>query len=156
MRFEIRYFFLEIGLSPLGLTKPQEKVSNFKPHYMLSLSTGLRAPVCSACNNALECGQHYVRVCAMEYFTGKPISICTFFYNEYVTYIWILLATFWWWWWWGGGAQTMTKIIFFKEILSSNYMCLFKNQKKWKGLTLLVTDCVFIPYCYFFQVQGVF
>ena len=29
----------------------------------------------------------------------------------------------------GGGAQTMTKIIFFKEILSSNYICLFKNQK---------------------------
>ena len=25
MRFEIRYFFLEIGLSPSGLTQPQEK-----------------------------------------------------------------------------------------------------------------------------------
>ena len=25
MRFEIRYFFLEVGLSPLGLTQPQEK-----------------------------------------------------------------------------------------------------------------------------------
>ena len=43
MRFEIRYFFVEIGLSPKGLTPSQEKISDFKPHYILSLSTGLRA-----------------------------------------------------------------------------------------------------------------
>ena len=61
----------------------------------------VRAPVYSACNSTLECVQHYVRVRAMEYFTGIPISICKFFYNEYVTYIWILFATF----WWGGGGE---------------------------------------------------
>ena len=39
MRFEIREFFLEIGLRPKSL-KPnvKKKVSNFKPHYILSLS----------------------------------------------------------------------------------------------------------------------
>ena len=41
IRFEIRYFFLEIVLSPSDLTQSQEKVSIFKPHYILSLSTGL-------------------------------------------------------------------------------------------------------------------
>ena len=43
MRFEIRYFFLEIGLSPSGLTQSQEKVSNFKPHYILPLPNGMVA-----------------------------------------------------------------------------------------------------------------
>ena len=60
------------------------EVSNIKPHYMLSFSTGLRAPVYSACNSTLECMQHYVRVRAMEYRTSIPISICKFFYNEYL------------------------------------------------------------------------
>ena len=48
MRFEIRNFFLEIGLSPKGLTTLQDKVSNFKPHYILSLFTGLHAQLYSA------------------------------------------------------------------------------------------------------------
>ena len=33
------------GLNPLS----RKKLSNFKPHYILSLSTGLHAPVYSAC-----------------------------------------------------------------------------------------------------------
>ena len=49
VRFEIMYFFLELGLSPKGLTQAQEKVYNFKPHYILWLSTGLRAQLYSAC-----------------------------------------------------------------------------------------------------------
>ena len=40
MNFGIRYFFLETGLSPSGLTKSQENVSNFKPHYILPLLNG--------------------------------------------------------------------------------------------------------------------
>ena len=44
-RFEIRYFFIEVGL---------------KPHYILLLSTSLRAPVYSACASIL-CVQQYVR-----------------------------------------------------------------------------------------------
>ena len=46
IRFEIRYFFLK------------KKVSKFKPHYMLSLSTGLRAPVYSECATILGCVRH--------------------------------------------------------------------------------------------------
>ena len=36
MRFEIRYFFLEIGLSP-------KKVSDFKPHHILPFPKGMVA-----------------------------------------------------------------------------------------------------------------
>ena len=57
MRFEIRYFFIEIGL----------KVCNFKPHYILSLSTGLRAPVYSACATILGCVRYYIRLRALLY-----------------------------------------------------------------------------------------
>ena len=57
MRFEIRYFFIEIGL----------KVCNFKPHYILSLSTGLCAPVYSACATILGCVRYYIRLRALLY-----------------------------------------------------------------------------------------
>ena len=58
MRFEIRYFFLEVGLSPKGLTHSQEK--NNLIYYILLLSMGLRAPVYSACATN-------IRLCALLY-----------------------------------------------------------------------------------------
>ena len=66
MRFEIRYFFLEIGLSLKGLTLTLERnVFNFKPHYILSLSTGLRAQLYSASSKGNVYGHAYVvSVCA--------------------------------------------------------------------------------------------
>ena len=74
MRFEIRYFFLEIGLSP----KKEFPISNLIIYF--------RCPWACACTS-IQCMQQYVRVRAMEYFTGKPIYICKFFYN--VTYIYM-------------------------------------------------------------------
>ena len=44
MKFEIRYFFIEIGLSP-----------------------GLRAPVYSACATILGCVRYYIRLRALLY-----------------------------------------------------------------------------------------
>ena len=59
MRFEIRYFFLEIeGLNRIS----RKKVSNFEPHNILLLSKGLHAPVYSACA-IIQCVKQYVRVC---------------------------------------------------------------------------------------------
>ena len=43
MRFEIRYFSLEVGLSP-GLNPiSKKKISNFKLHYILPLPNGMVA-----------------------------------------------------------------------------------------------------------------
>ena len=71
MRFEIRYFFLEVGLSLKGLTQSEEIISIFKPHYIFSLSTGLRALLYRACNFLLECVQQYVRVHELIYCVFK-------------------------------------------------------------------------------------
>ena len=58
LKFEIKYLFLEIWSSPKGLTQSQKKVSHFKPHYMLSLSTGWRALLYSACAT-IQCVRYY-------------------------------------------------------------------------------------------------
>ena len=40
---QLLHFFLEIGLSPSGITQSQVKVDNFKPHYILPFLNGMVA-----------------------------------------------------------------------------------------------------------------
>ena len=72
MRFEIRYFFLEIGLSSKGLTQSPEKGYNCKPHYILSLAAGLRAQLYSACAMGSVKGQVFYISSAKHLGRGLP------------------------------------------------------------------------------------